>query len=131
MDLLLKEIAGLSAQGLTGAVVALSFSRRLVQPIRDRVHPGFEYWGRQDPTQGQNRKVPREEAANRITRRMQGVIHDRGCLKAHCLKQPTRAVRILNFSKSFCSSFELFYFGPRLFLLCFLCVMHPLGCRQL
>ena len=46
VDLLLKEIAGLSAQGLTGTVVALSFSKRLVQPIRDRVHPGFEYWGR-------------------------------------------------------------------------------------
>ena len=45
VDLLLKEIAGLSAQGLTGAVVALSFSKWLVQPIRDRVHPGFEYWG--------------------------------------------------------------------------------------
>ena len=40
VDLLLKEIAGRSAQGLTGAVVALSFSKRLVQPIRDRVHPG-------------------------------------------------------------------------------------------
>ena len=50
VDLLLKEIAGLLAQGLTGAVVALSFSKRLVQPIRERVHPGFEYWGRQDPT---------------------------------------------------------------------------------
>ena len=40
---LLDEIASLSAQGLTGAVVALSFSKRLVQPIHDRVHPGFEY----------------------------------------------------------------------------------------
>ena len=46
MNLLLNEIAGLSAQGLTGAVVALSFSKRLVQPILDRVHPAFEYWGR-------------------------------------------------------------------------------------
>ena len=43
VDLLLKEIAGLSAQGLTGTVVALSFSKRLVQPIRDRLHPDFEY----------------------------------------------------------------------------------------
>ena len=56
--LLLGEIAGLSTQGLTGAVVALSFSKRLVQPIQDRVHPSFEYWGCQDPTRGQNRKVP-------------------------------------------------------------------------
>ena len=30
VTLLLDEIAGLSAQGLTGAVVALSFSKRLV-----------------------------------------------------------------------------------------------------
>ena len=50
VTLLLGEIAGLSAQGLTGAVVALSFRKRLVQPIQDRVHPGFEYLGRQDPT---------------------------------------------------------------------------------
>ena len=42
VDLLLKEFTGLSAQGLTGAVVALSFSKRLVQPIWDRVHPSFE-----------------------------------------------------------------------------------------
>ena len=95
MDLLLKEIAGLSAKGLTGVVVALSFSKRLVQPIRDRVHPGFEYWGRQDPTRGQNRKVPREEAANRVAHMMQGPIRDSGCPKTHCLKRPTRVVSLL------------------------------------
>jgi hypothetical protein len=33
VKLLLDEIAGLSAQGLTSAVVALSFSKWLVQPI--------------------------------------------------------------------------------------------------
>ena len=58
VTLLVNEIAGLSAQGLTGTMVALSFSKRLVQPIQDRVHPGFEYWDRQDPTRGQNRKSP-------------------------------------------------------------------------
>ena len=70
MNLLLSEIADLSAQGLIGAVVALSFSKRLVPPIQDRVHPGFDYWDRQDPTRGQNRKVPRDEAANRVGRMM-------------------------------------------------------------
>jgi hypothetical protein len=54
VNLLLDEIAGLLARGLTGAVVDLSFSKRLVQLIQDRVHPSFEYWGRQDPTRGQN-----------------------------------------------------------------------------
>ena len=109
MDLLLKEIAGRSAQGLTGAVVALSFSKRLVHPIRDRVHPGFEYWGRQDPTRGQNRKVPRVEAPNRVARMMQGAIRDRGCPTAHCLKRPTRAISLLRL-------FVLFYFLFRVVL---------------
>ena len=101
VNLLLNEIAGLSARGLTGAVVALSFSKWLVQPIQDMVHPGFEYWGRQDPTRGQNRKVPWEEATNRIARMMQVPIRDKGCPKAHCLKGPTRAVSILYFSEWF------------------------------
>ena len=52
VDRLLKEIADLSAQGLTGAAVAISFCKRLTQPIQERVHPAYEYWGRQDPTQG-------------------------------------------------------------------------------
>ena len=75
--------------------MALSFSKRLVQPIQDRVHPGFEYWGRQDPTWGQNRKVPWEEASNRVARMMQGPICDRGFPKTYCLKRPTRAVGLL------------------------------------
>ena len=41
---LLNEVADLSAQGLTGAAVAISFCRRLTQPIQERVHPAFEYW---------------------------------------------------------------------------------------
>ena len=102
VTLLLGEIAGLSAQGLTGAVVALSFSKRLVQPIQDRVHPGFEYLGRQDPTWGQNRKVPWEEGSNRVARMMQGAIRDRGCPKAHCLKRLIRDVSFLRLSVLFC-----------------------------
>ena len=118
MDLLLKKITVLSAQGLTGAVVALSFSKRLVQPIRDRVHPGFEYWGRQDPTRGQNRKVPREEAANWVTCMMQGPIRDRGCPKMHCLKRSTRAVslRVVLLSVPSCSVFALELFLPYFFV---------------
>ena len=43
MERLLKEIAELSAQKLTGAAVALSFCKRLTQPIQERVHPAYEY----------------------------------------------------------------------------------------
>ena len=60
------------------------------------MHPGFEYWGRQDPTQGQNRKVPWDKASNRVARMMQGVIRDKGCPKAHCLKRLTSAASVLS-----------------------------------
>jgi len=110
-------------------VVALSFSKRLVQPIRDRVHPGFEYWDRQDPTQGQNRKVPREEAVNRVARMMQGPIRDCGCPKTHCLKRPTRAV---SFLESFRFLFRVVLFLPwSRFYPASSYVGHPLGCNQL
>ena len=69
---LLKEIADLSAQGLTGAPVAISFCRQLTQPIQERVHPAFEYWGHRDPTRGHERNVPRDEIANRVARIMAG-----------------------------------------------------------
>src|SRR6185312_9309331 len=35
VERLLEEITGLSEQGLTGAVVAISFCRRLTQPIQE------------------------------------------------------------------------------------------------
>ena len=110
MNLLFNEIASLSTHGLIGTVVALSFSKRLVQPIQDRVHPDFENWGRQDPTQGQNQKVPQDEAANWVARMMQGPICDRGCPKAHCSKRPTRAVSLLVSSVLFCFLFRVVLF---------------------
>ena len=113
-------------------MVALSFSKRPVQPIRDRVHPDFEYWGRQDPTRGQNQKVPREEAVNRVARIMQGMIRDRGCSKMHCLKRPTRAVSLLVSSVLFCFLFRVVLFLP---WSCFYPASsyagHLLGCNQL
>ena len=72
MERLLKEITDLSAQGMTGPAVAISFCRRLTQPIQERVHPAFEYWGHQDPTRGHERKVPREEITNQVASIMAG-----------------------------------------------------------
>ena len=43
VEYLLNEMADLSAQGLTGAAVAISFCRQLTQQIQERVHPAFEY----------------------------------------------------------------------------------------
>jgi hypothetical protein len=47
---LLDDLEQLKVEGLTGGAVAISFSRRLIQPIQDRAHPTFEYWGQSDPT---------------------------------------------------------------------------------
>ena len=52
VERLLKEITNLLVQKLTGAAVAISFCKQLTQPIQERVHQAYEYWGRQDPTQG-------------------------------------------------------------------------------
>ena len=41
VERLLKDIADLLAQGLTGATVALSFCKRLTQPIQERVHLAY------------------------------------------------------------------------------------------
>ncbi|RLN12163.1 retrotransposon protein, putative, unclassified [Panicum miliaceum] len=89
VEVLLAEMQKLKAEKLTGAALALSFVKRLTQPIQERVHPGYEYSGREDPTRGQNRKVSRSEAHWRATLIVSGEVHDKGCPKAYCLKRPT------------------------------------------
>jgi hypothetical protein len=69
---LLAELTRLKADKLTGVAVALSFSKRLTQPIQDRVHPGYEYSGHDDPTRVRNRKASLREAPGRVTRIMSG-----------------------------------------------------------
>ena len=112
MERLLEEITSLSKQGLT---MAISFCRRLTQPIQERVHPAFEYWGHRVPTRGHERKVPRDEIANRVTRIIAGQIRDKGCPKAHYLKRPTDAVSLLEPCRVVFICSGLF----PLFLLCF------------
>jgi hypothetical protein len=40
---LLDDLEQLKAEGLTGATVAISFCRHLIQPLQVRAHPTFEY----------------------------------------------------------------------------------------
>jgi hypothetical protein len=47
--------------------VARSFCRWMIQPIKDWVHPAYEYCGQSDPTREVNRKVSREEMAARVS----------------------------------------------------------------
>ena len=65
--------------------MAINFSRRLIQPIKDRIHPVYEYWGFSDPTREVNRKVPKEEMVTRVTRLYCGTIRNKTCPNAYSL----------------------------------------------
>jgi hypothetical protein len=41
----LELVNELKKQGVTGAAVARSVYRWMIQPIKDRVHLTYEYWG--------------------------------------------------------------------------------------
>jgi hypothetical protein len=84
----LELVSDLKKQGVTGAAVARSFCRRMIQPIKDRVHPAYEYCGQSDPTREVNRKVSKEEMAARFSHMYSGKVKVKKCLKAHLLKRP-------------------------------------------
>jgi hypothetical protein len=89
----LELVNELKKQGVTGAAVARSFCWRMIQPIKDRVHPTYEYWGQSDPTREVNRMVSTEEMAARVSQMYSGKVKVRKCPKAHSLKRPADPVR--------------------------------------
>jgi hypothetical protein len=80
-------------RGVTGAAVLRSFCRRMIQPIKDWVHPAYEYCGQSDPTREVNRKVSREEMAARVSQMYSRKVNVKKCPKAHSLKRPADPVR--------------------------------------
>jgi hypothetical protein len=54
-------IAVLRNQRLTGPAIMLDFCKKLIQPIKDRIHPVYEYTGLEDPTRAAARMVPEDE----------------------------------------------------------------------
>jgi hypothetical protein len=89
----LELVSELKKQGVTGAAVARSFCRRMIQPIKDRVHPVYEYWGQSDPTREVYRKVSKEEMAARVSQIYFGKVKVKKCPKAHSLKRSADLVR--------------------------------------
>jgi hypothetical protein len=57
----LELVGDMKKRGLIGAAMARSFCQRMIQLIKDRVHPPYEYWGQSDLTREVNRKVSKEE----------------------------------------------------------------------
>jgi hypothetical protein len=66
LQTLLGDLEKLKAEGLTSGTVAISFCRRLIQPIQDRVHPAFEYQGYSDPTRVVKSKVSKGEMVAQV-----------------------------------------------------------------
>lgn len=94
---LIDAIASLKERGLNGGTVACNFARRLIQPIQDRVHPAYEYWGQADPTRMKIRKVSKAEMTARVKCLYSGAIRNKGGPKAFCLVRPPPPVRDSDF----------------------------------
>jgi hypothetical protein len=63
----LELVSDMKKRGVTGVAVARSFCRRMIQPMKDRVHLAYEYCGQSDPTREVNRNVSKEEMAARVS----------------------------------------------------------------
>jgi hypothetical protein len=79
----LELVSNMKSRGVTGAVVARSFCRRMTQLIKDQVHPAYEYYGQSDPTREVNRKVSKEEMAARVSQMYSGKVKVNKCPRAH------------------------------------------------
>jgi hypothetical protein len=117
---ILELVKDLKYRGVTGASVAMSFCRRLIQPIKDLAHPAYEYWGQSDPMHEVNRKVSKKEMEARVSRIYSGKVKTKKCPNAHSLKRPTGPV----------SSWDLF--SGHLLCLPLLCrlTLLVIGCLQ-
>jgi hypothetical protein len=91
---LLDDLEQLKAEGLTGAAVAISFCCRLIQPLQDRAHPTFEYWGQSDPTRVARRKVSKVEMMARAKNIFDGQIRNRECPNALGVYSPSDPVSL-------------------------------------
>jgi hypothetical protein len=89
----LELVSDMKGRGVTGAAVARSFCRRMIQSIKDRVHPAYEYCGQSDPTREVNRKVSKEEMAAPVSQMYSGKVKVKKCPKAHSLNRPVDPVR--------------------------------------
>jgi hypothetical protein len=91
---LLDDLEQLKVEELTGAAVAISFCRRLIQPLQDRAHLAFEYWGQFDPTRVAQRKVSKAEMIAGAKNIFGGRIRNKECPKALGIYSPADPVNL-------------------------------------
>jgi hypothetical protein len=79
---LLDDLEQLKTEGLTGAVVAISFCHCLIQPLQEWSHPAFKYWGQSDPIWVTQCKVSKAEMISCAKNIFGGRIRNKECPKA-------------------------------------------------
>jgi hypothetical protein len=65
----------------------------MIQPIKDRIHLAYAYWGQSYPTREVNHKVPKEEMAARVSQIYSRKVKVKKCPKAHSLKRSADPIR--------------------------------------
>jgi hypothetical protein len=88
----MELVKDLKNRGLTGGSIARLFSRWLIQPIKDRVHPAYEYWGQSNSTRVVNRKVSMENMAVRVSQIYSSKVKIKKFPRAYSLKRPADLV---------------------------------------
>jgi hypothetical protein len=88
----LELVHDLKDMGVIGDSVARSFCHLLIQPIKDRVHPAYEYWGQSDPPREANRKVPKEEVMARVSQIYAGRTRIKKFPKVYSFSRPADLV---------------------------------------
>ena len=89
---LLKLIANLKQNWITGEVVAFDWMKRRIQPLQARVNFGFEYQGTSDPSRGSNKEISNGEALRRVQRLFEKVEHVPHLLDTFSVLNPPKEV---------------------------------------
>ena len=89
---LLKQIARLWREGVTGATVVSSWLRRQIQPLQCCSHPGFEYTGLRDPSRFSSEKTSCDEAMVLLYNLFEGVTSMPELPDLFCASNPPKQV---------------------------------------
>jgi hypothetical protein len=93
LEPVLGLVSELKKQGVTGAALARSFCRRMIQPIKDRSTGRMSTWGSQTSLARSIAKSPRRRWRLEFPQMYVGRVKVKKCPKAYSLKRPADSVR--------------------------------------
>jgi hypothetical protein len=66
-DWIISKILDFRSRGMTGESIAYSWLRRGIQPLQERLNPGFKYQGLDDPSRILKVDIPHQEVMRRMS----------------------------------------------------------------